>query len=145
MDGRPATDEDASLLDGYHAEWRILREQPHNVLFEGTVADTDAVLRLLQPHVREPIARHGLPDTLDLPGGDTRALVLRDAPALSRHDQRRLLAWMDGRGSHTQVITTASRPLFALVAAGLFEPVLYYRLNVLLLRVSAPWRPGPSS
>ncbi|SRR5689334_18423079 len=137
MNSAPRADVDASLMDGYHIEWRILREQANNVLLEGTVADTDAVLRLLQPHMCEPVAHHGPPATLDLPSGEIRALVLRDAGALSRNDQRRLLAWMDGKGSRTRVITTASRPLFPLVAAGLFDDALYYRLNVLLLRVSA--------
>lgn len=141
MNGAPSVDMDASLLDGFHTECRLLTVQPCNVLLEGSVADTDVVMRLLEPYMREPIVRHGPPAALDLPSDETRALVLRDATALSGNDQRRLLAWMDGNGSRAQIITTASRPLFPLVAAGLFDDALYYRLNVILLRVSAPFRP----
>ncbi len=142
MNGAPAADMDASLLNGYYPEWRLLIQRPCNVLFEGTVVDTHAVLRLLQPHLRAPIARHEPPAALDVPSGETRTLVLSDAVALSRSDQRKLLAWMHGKGSRTQIITTASRPLFPLVTAGLFDDTLYYRLNVLLLRVSAPLQLG---
>jgi len=138
----PGMDLNASLLDSHYTEWRLLSEQPCNVLLEGTVGATDAVLRLLHPHIGKPIAQHDPPAVFDLPSGEARALVLRDAPALSRDDQRRLLAWMDGKGSRTQVIATASRPLFPLVAAGLFENALYYRLNILLMRVGAPFQPG---
>jgi Sigma-54 interaction domain len=145
MDGAPPVDVDASVLDGYDTEWRILSEQPCNVLVEGTVADTDVVLRLLRPHIREPIVRHGPPAALDLPVGETRALVLTHAAALSRNDQRRLLAWMDGQGSRAQIITTASRPLFALVVAGRFDAALYYRLNIVLLRVGAHRAPRLAS
>jgi hypothetical protein len=135
MSAAPATD--APPLDGDHTEWRLLSERPCNVLLEGAVPATDAVLRLWHAHICEPIAWHQPPAPLDLPSSEAGALILRDATALNRDEQRRLLAWMDGMGSRTQVITTASCPLFALVAAGLFDAALYYRLNVLLLRVAS--------
>jgi hypothetical protein len=84
---------------------------------------------------------HRPPAPLELPSGETRALILRDAAALSGHDQRRLLEWIGG-GSRTQIISTTERPLFALVASGLFDAALYYRLNVMLLRIGAPYPPG---
>ena len=140
MSAAPVTD--ASVLDGHHTEWQLLRERSCNVLLEGTVTATDAVLRLLKPHIREPIVWHRPTATLDLPSGETRALILTEAAALSRNEQKRLLAWMGDAGSRTQVITTASCPLFPLVAAGVFDAALYYRLNVLLLRVTAPFQPG---
>jgi hypothetical protein len=133
---------DVSLLDRYHTEWRILSEQPYNVLLEGAVTATDAVLGLLQPHIRGPIVWHRPRSPLDLPNGETRALILRDAAALSTADQRRLLAWMGATGSRTQIISTTARPLFALVTAGLFDAALYYRLNLMLLRVGAQYRSG---
>ena len=136
MIAAPATD--ASLLDGYDTEWRLLSEQPYNVLLEGPVTATDAVLRLLRPHIREPIVWHRPPATLELPSGETRTFILRDAAALNRAEQRRLLAWMRDMGSQTQVVTTAWCPLFALVATGRFDAALYYRLNVLLLRLTPP-------
>lgn len=133
-----ATLTDVSLLDSYETEWRIASEHSCNVLLEGAVTATDAVLRLLQPHIRAPIVWHWPHAPLDLPGGQTRALILRDAASLSRDDQRRLFEWMNDTGSRTRIISTTARPLFALVAAGLFDTALHYRLNVLLLRVGAP-------
>ena len=132
----PATE--ALLLERYHPEWRRLSEQPCNVLIEGTVTATEAALQLLQPHIHEPIASHRPPGLFELPRTETRALIVRDAAGLSSHEQRRLLAWMGSAGSRAQIITTASCPLFALVEAGRFDAALYYRLNVLLLRVKPP-------
>jgi hypothetical protein len=130
-----ATAEDVSRLDTHEAESRILREHPHNVLIEGNAAATDALLRLLRAHFGGPIMWHQPHASLDLPGGDTRAPILRDAATLSVADQQRLLTWIDGAGSQTQIISMAERPLFARVADGLFDAALYYRLNVMLLRV----------
>ena len=138
--GVATASEEDDVMIGHHMERRILTEHPRNVLVEGTAVGTDAALRLLQPHIREPIVWHQPSEPLDLPSGKTHALVLRDAAALSGDDQRRLLAWMD-TGSCAQVITAASYPLFPLVEAGLFDAALYYRLNVLLLRVDPPVAP----
>ena len=131
----PAPATDALFLDVSHPEWRLFSEQPYNVLLEGTVAATDAVLRRLQPHIREPIAWYQPPATLELPRGETRALILKNAAALSSSQQRHLLAWMQETGSRTRIVSTSPRPLFALVEAGCFDAALYYRLNVMLLRV----------
>jgi len=132
---------DASLLND-HPEWRLLSQQPYNVLIEGPVTATDAVLRLLKPYIRGPMVWQRPPAALDLPWGEAGALILTDAAALSREEQRRLLDWMNDTGSRTQIITTAANPLFAFVAAGLFDASLYYRLNVLLLRVAWPVQRG---
>src|SRR5437763_11838541 len=106
MSAGPETDD--SRLDAFNADWRILREQPCNVLLESTAAGTDAVLHLLRRHLREPIVQQGPSAALDLPSNETRAWVLTDPAALSTADQRRLLAWMDRTGSRTQVITIAT-------------------------------------
>jgi hypothetical protein len=140
MNGVPVSD--GSFLDGHLAEWRRLSEEPCNALLEGTVAATDAVLHLLQPGIREPIVWHRSPATLQLPSGEAPTFILREAAALSRDEQRRLLAWTGEAGSRTHIITTASTPLFALVEAGVFDAALYYRLNVLLLRVTSPFQRG---
>ena len=131
---RPAL-ETAVSRGPYDLELRIFSEHRCNVLLEGTVAATDAALILLRSHIRGPIVWHRPPATLDLPSRETGALILRDASALSRDEQQRLLVWIDDTGSRTHVVSTSSRSLFALVTAGLFDGALYYRLNVLLLRV----------
>jgi hypothetical protein len=130
-----------SVLNHY-AEWRLLTERPCNVLVEGSDTATDAFVGGLLPHIRGPIVQHRAPGTLNLPTGEVRALILRDATALSRDEQRRLLAWMSDTGSQTQIITTASCPAFALVEAGVFDAALYYRLNVLLVCVVSPLQSG---
>jgi len=137
-----ATAPDVSLLDLHQLEWRILREHLHNVLLEGAVAATEAVLLLLQPHIGRPIRSHRARAPLDLPRGETGALILRDVAALSGDDQRRLLQWLGGAGSRAQVISTTERPLFALVRGGFFDAALYYRLNVMLLRVGPQYHRG---
>jgi hypothetical protein len=71
------------------------------LLLEGAVTATDAVLRLLQPHIRAAIVWHWPHAPLDLPGGQTHALILRDAASLSRDDQRRLFEWMKDTGSRS--------------------------------------------
>jgi hypothetical protein len=129
---------DISLPDSYETEWRIVGEHSCNVLLEGTVTATNAVMRLLQPQLGEPIRWHRPHEPLDLSKGQTRTLILRDAAALSEDDQRRLLAWSRDTGSGIRIISMTTRPLFALVAAGVFDAALYYRLNVVLLRVEAP-------
>ena len=132
----PALETDVSPLDPYCAERRIISEHGCNVLLQGTVTATDAALILLRSHIREPIVWHRPPATLDLPSRETGALILSDVSALSRDEQRRLLVWIGDTGLRTQVISSSSRSLFALVTAGLFDGALYYRLNVLLLRVA---------
>lgn len=128
---------DASLLDPHQSELRILGEHSHNVLIEGPVAATDAVRLLLQPHFREPTLSNRPQGPLELPSSGTRTLILRDVGALNGEDQRRLLEWLGGMGSHAQVVSTTEQSLFALVAGGLFDVMLYYRLNVMLLHLGS--------
>lgn len=128
---------DAPVLDGHHSEWQFLSDRPCNVLIEGTAAATDGVLQLLRPLIREPTVWHRPPATLTPPNSKTRTLIVREAAELNGDQQRALLAWMnDAQGSH--IVATSSRTLYPLVEAGLFDASLYYRLNVVLLRIAAP-------
>jgi sigma-54-interacting transcriptional regulator len=130
-----------SLLETSQTEWTILRARRNNVILEGPVDATNAALHLLQPHIREPIVWNRPQEALELPSEETRALILRDVASLNHHDQTRLLVWIGG-SSHTQIISTTERPLFALIAQGLFDETLYYRLNVMLLHVGSNNPPG---
>lgn len=112
-------------------EWRSPR---HNVLLEGPEASTVAVLRLLQAHLPEPVIRKPQGSPLELPAGDVGTLILEEVSDLSGEEQTRLLAWIDCR-SHTQIVSTTARPLFARVARGFFDASLYYRLNVIVVEV----------
>jgi len=112
-------------------EWRSPR---HNVLLEGSEPATLAVLRLLEPHLPEPVIRKRRGSPLQLPDGDIGALILEEVSDLSGDDQARLLAWIDGR-CQTQIVSTAARPLFERVARGFFDASLYYRLNVIVVEL----------
>src|SRR5262249_31554924 len=109
-------------------EWRSPR---HNVLLEGSEPSTLAVLRLLQPHLPEPVIRKRRGSLLQLPDGDIGALILEEVSDLSGDEQARLLAWIDSR-CQTQIVSTSACPLFARVARGFFDASLYYRLNVIV-------------
>ena len=128
---------DDTLMNPNEPEWRILRAHRLNVLLEGPAIATTAVLRLLQPHLPEPIRWHQPRRALRLPSVETGALILKDVTALSLDDQRRLLDWIVRTGSQTQIVSTTDRPLFALVTRGLFDEALYYRLNLMLLHIGS--------
>ena len=112
------------------AEWR---SPQHNVLLEGPAASTDAVLRLLAPHLH---AAKWKPRgaSFEVPAGDIGALILQDVDGLSPQEQSQLLTWIDANPD-VQIVSTNAHRLFALVARGRFDAALYYRLNVILLNV----------
>ena len=118
------------------AEWRSICVSRSNVLLEGPPARTEAVLHLLKPHLGEPVTlkRSGAP--LDLHTVKRGAVVVRDIAACGRPEQDRILRWLDDPQSRPQVVCTTIEPLFPLVARGLFDETLYYRLNVILLQLT---------
>ena len=123
------------LLPQHQIEWHALRTGHINVLVEAPVAATRTLLVRLKPHIREPIVWKQPQKSLELPTVGTGALVLEDVASLSEDEQTRLLEWLGGAGSRVQIVSTSSDPLFLRVTTGEFHPVLYYRLNVILLRV----------
>ena len=113
----------------------MLMAARHNILLEGPKAWTDVLLLRLQPHFRPPVSRNGSGVAFQLIAGDVGALILQDVDLLSAAEQARVLAWMHGTTRHTKVISTTVLPLFPLIARGLFDDGLYYRLNEVLLQV----------
>jgi hypothetical protein len=83
----------------------------------------------------EPIVWKPPQAPLELPGSKPSALILENIAALSAEEQARLLAWLACHRTHTRVVSTTDRPLFAFVTRGDFDERLYYRLNVVLLQV----------
>jgi len=132
-----ASPEDVPLLKSHDLE--LLGDHMCNAVLEGPATAIDVVLQLLQSRRREPIGWHHVDASFEPQGGEARTFVLRDASALDPDAQRRLHAWIGEAGPGTQIIATTERPLFPLVADGLFDGGLYYRLNLLLLRI------GPDS
>jgi len=125
---------DASLLQSFRTEWASLRVKPLNVLLEGSCRATNAALSILQPPMRDSIVWSPT-SAFDVPSHEVRTLILKNVAGLRTADQTRLLAWIDRNGSGTQIISTSEQPLFAAVTRGVFEETLYYRLNVILLRI----------
>jgi hypothetical protein len=119
------------------AEWRTLCARQHNILLEGPQVATEAMVAHLSPYLREPVAWQDAGTPSETPIGDTGALVVRDIAALSASGQERLLRWLGGPGNHQHVVATTTEPLFPRVALGEFDETLYYRLNVIMMKVDA--------
>jgi hypothetical protein len=117
------------------SEWESLRTWRYNVLLEGPRPSTDALVRLLVPHLPRPVLWNPIHTPYALLARECGALVLQNVGALARGEQNRLLRWITESNQRRQVISTSAHPLFPLVACGLFDEVLYYRLSVMLLRV----------
>ena len=116
-------------------EWRSLCTRQHNVMFEGPAQATEGLLRLLEPHLRTPAIWKGVRTPLELPMDECGALVLQNVSSLDRREQAALLRWLDA--GRTQVVSTTDHSLLPLIARGVFDEALYYRLNVTLFRVDS--------
>ena len=75
----------------------------------------------------------------ELPTDPCGALVVQNVSALDSDEQAALLRWLDA--DRKQVVSTTAQPLFPLVASGLFDKALYYRLNVTLLSIDSTEAP----
>ena len=65
-------------------------------------------------------------------------VVLHDVDRLGLRWQRELFAWLDAEAGRTQVVSTTSRSLLPLIAAGDFLEPLFYRLNT--VHITLPHR-----
>ena len=120
-----------------HIDLHMTSMQRVNVLLMGTDPVIDDALARLVPTLRQPV-RHWTPaDPLELPSpAQSGTMILREVGALPRIDQYRLLKWLEVSGGRTQVVSTTTAPLIALVEAGAFHDTLYYRLNVVCVDVT---------
>ena len=102
-----------------------------NLLLTGSNDLIQFALTTLMPSLRGPIAIWMSPRPLTLPAPMAAGtLSLRDIDALSAFDQFRLLKWLEQPNQRTRIISTTGTPLRARVEMGLFDPALYFRLNV---------------
>jgi Sigma-54 interaction domain len=136
---RSAAETDLSVLRQFNPdsvrEWRCVYTTDHNVLIEGPDAAMEAILLVLEPRLRRPVMRKRSQAPFEAPTGEVGGLILQGVAALRPEDQAGLLAWLDRGGSRARILSTTEQPLFPLVAASLFDAALYYRLNVMLVRV----------
>jgi len=117
-------------INGSAADLRCATIAQHRILLEGPAVSIEVVLSLLAPYLREPVTWNRGGEPLELPSDNCGALVLQNVSRLNRHDQTRLLAWLNDSAHQTQILSTTTSPLFPLVCANQFDATLYYRLNV---------------
>jgi hypothetical protein len=72
---------------------------------------------------------------LQLPSEPAQSLVLRDVEQLTRDHQDQLVEWLNGPGFHTRIVATSGAPLYPMVERGEFSDALYYRINIVTLRL----------
>ena len=138
---------DPSLFLAFSLRGPLERRRPrHNILLEGAVASTNAVLDLLVPRLGKPVVWKRRGEPFALPTGEIGTLVLEDASNLDCDSQSQLRQWLDDVNPCPRIVCTTARPLFGLVVSGLFDVDLYYRLNVMLLHVDIRHqaRPAPA-
>ena len=116
----------------------LMGRQRVNLLLTGTDELVDQALTRVTPDLRTPIQAWTPHAPLQLPPPtQSGTLILRDVESLSAVDQYRLLRWLDLAAGRTQVISTTTSSLLALVESGLFSDRLYYRLNVACVDLTA--------
>jgi hypothetical protein len=120
-------------------KWIALASARHNVMLEGPRFATDRMVALLRPCLGGAVTRRlgGGPLRL-LPGGRC-TLIVEDVGSLTAEEQTRLREWLDDSPS-VRIISTTDRSVFSLIERGQFDDALYYRLNVMLLRVGPETR-----
>jgi transcriptional regulator of acetoin/glycerol metabolism len=118
-------------------ECGLARTARVNILLVNVSADVQRIVEslLIDRQGVAPIWRPGKPLTLRQVARP-RTMILHEVGALKADEQRRLLAWLEGKGRMTQIISTSPTPLLAAVDAGTFLDTLYYRLNVVYVDVA---------
>jgi hypothetical protein len=124
-------------------DWNVLQTAHPNVLLIGSDPAITGFLELLLPLLQPPIA-HSANGAFNLPAVPGGTLILRDVQQLGAGDQQRLSAWMSEPMRRTQVISTASCPLYPLVESKILQEGLFYSLNVIMLALADPFS-GASS
>jgi hypothetical protein len=124
--------EDWHVARAAHAELVRLGFPRVNLMLTGPNGVLDYFLDALLPDLREPVGRWCPGEQLLLPPPALiGTMIFQDVGAMPRHDQQRLLDWLNGASGRTQVISTTPECLMPLVEAEAFSADLYYRLNII--------------
>jgi hypothetical protein len=70
-----------------------------------------------------------------LPRETVQDLVVRDVERLTPDGQEQLVDWLNGPGFHTRIVATSGKSLYPMVERGEFSDALYYRINMIILRL----------
>jgi hypothetical protein len=122
------------LSVGSALEWRAVTERRVNLLLEGPEPATDAALLLLRQHLRGIIDWKRGTAPLDVPY-QMRTLLVENVDTLEAQEQANLLTWTGRTDGRVQIVSVTRNRLFPLVARGVFDERLYYRLNTIFLRL----------
>jgi len=126
-------------------ERRIVRPAPRkdlqvaslprtNVLVVGNPEATRIVVDMLRLDLRGPVVRWRAGQPLDLPSPAYAAtLVLDNVAHLTTDEQFRVLRWLDDVKGRIRVVSTTSDALWPRGQVGVFNEVLYYRLNTVFV------------
>src|SRR5262245_32447407 len=117
------------------ADWIVLERSRPNALIIGPNESIEAFCTVLRSVLPGSVFTDGR--RLHLPQTICQALFVMNAEHLNPDDQLRLLGWLTRDGGHTQTITTATFPIFPLIAEGMLLDALYYRLNVMTVMLHA--------
>jgi transcriptional regulator of acetoin/glycerol metabolism len=107
-----------------------MRMPPVNVLLTGGHGATREVLASLLREVGGPILAWYPGERLILPRHPrVGTMILHEVGLMKEEDQLRLLSWLETRPRRIQIVSTTSAPLEGRVESGVFNDVLYFRLN----------------
>ena len=113
--------------------WRARMRTRANVLVSGPGPALSPFIELAKSELRAPITSVAGSTPL-FP--DVRTLIVTEADRLDTAGQRRLTQWMnEPRHAHAQIVSLTSVNLLALVEASRFDADLFYRLNMIHLKV----------
>ena len=103
-----------------------------NALLVGPDNLVENMVSLVVPDLTPTATIRRRNEELLLPTASTRirTAVIRDVGGLTPVEQGRLLDWLDSGPNRMQVVSTTSAPLLPLVETGVFNEILYYRLNM---------------
>jgi hypothetical protein len=104
-----------------------------NMLIRGEKSAATATVVALSADLSTPFETWIAGADVGLPALRHGTILLQDVDRLTLGAQRELLAWLDERGGHVRVISTARGDLFDLVSSGEFLDPLYYRLNTIVV------------
>jgi len=128
------THAELGALDVSPQDWFVIVSVRPNVLVEGPEHSTELLIHALATTVHETMYEWNQP----WPKDGRATVIVRAVDALNDEEQRQVLDLLNDSGNGSpprQVITTSARPLFPLVHEGLFREDLYYRLNVVHLKI----------
>jgi Sigma-54 interaction domain len=120
---------------GSALEWRAISGGRANLLLEGPEESTDAALLLLRRSLRGIVYWKRRTAPLEIPSVKARTVVVEEIDTLQAAEQSTLLTWTADTDETIRVVSTTTIPLYPLVARGLFDERLYYRLNTIFLRI----------